>query len=293
MNQNLAGAALMLLGMAVFAVNDAIGKWLVADYGVAQVILLRSLAALAVLAVVMLRTDALARLRATPRPGVQALRAACTTLEVFCFYYAVQHLPLADVMAFWMAGPILVVAVSPLVLGESVSARAWVAVLAGFLGVLVLLGPSASMFAPAAIIALIGTAAFAAMMVLGRFLRATPDSSLVLFQTLAAAVAGLVLAPVGWAPLQSGTDLSLLFLLGIVAMVAHVLVTRALKLAEAAVVAPLQYTLLVWGVIFGWLFFDDIPAPEMMLGAALIVGSGLFLLRRSPPAETQLSEPSP
>ncbi|MDO5642096.1 MAG: DMT family transporter [Paracoccus sp. (in: a-proteobacteria)] len=278
----MAGSLLMLLGMAVFAMNDAIGKWLVADYGVAQVVLLRSVAALLFLAPFVLRGRSLAtRLREAPRPRLQLLRAVLTTAEVFLFYLAVSSLPLADALAFWMAAPIYVVAVSPLILRERVGARIWAAVAVGFLGVMILLAPSLRIFEPGAIFALLGTAAFAGMMLLGRFLRTTPDRDLVLFQTSAALIAGLVLAPFDWQPVKSGLDLGLLALLGVVAMTAHVLVTRALKLADAAVVAPLQYSLLAWGALFGFLAFGDVPTQGMLIGAALIVCSGLIVLRRA------------
>ncbi|WP_233517077.1 DMT family transporter [Pseudotabrizicola alkalilacus] len=278
---NMAGALLMLLGMAAFAGNDAIGKWLVADYGVAQVILLRSLAALLIMAPLILRGDrVVARLRSAPRPGLQALRAVCATAEVFCFYFAVYYMPLADVMAFWMAAPIYVVAISPFLLGERVGKRTWMAVAVGFVGVLILLAPSLQLSGPGAFFALLGTAAFAGIMILGRSLRETADRDLVLFQLAAAGLAGLVFAPFDWQPLRSGGDLALLFLLGVVATAAHMLVTRALKLADASVVAPLQYSLLVWGAAFGFLIFGDVPAPAMLIGAALIVASGLIVLRR-------------
>lgn len=281
MTGNMAGALLMLLGMAAFAMNDALGKWLVADYGVAQVILLRSLAAGLMMLPFLLRGgQALARIRSAPHPRLQALRAVCATAEVFLFYLAVSYMPLADVMAFWMAAPIYVVAISPFLLGERVSARTWAAVAVGFLGVLILLAPSLQVFTPGAIFALLGTVAFAAMMILGRSLRETPDRDLVLFQIGAATLGGLLLVPFDWQPLQSGTDLALLFLLGLVATAAHMLVTRALKLADAAVVAPLQYSLLVWGALFGFVMFSDVPSTGMLLGAALIVGSGLIVLRR-------------
>lgn len=281
MTANSTGALLMLLGMAAFAANDAIGKWLVADYGVAQVILLRSVAALVLMLPLILRGgQLLARIRSAPNPRLQAVRAAAATVEVFCFYAAVSYMPLADVMAFWMAAPIYVVAVSPLMLGESVSRRSWGAVALGFLGVLILLAPSLEISGRGAFFALLGTAAFAAIMILGRSLRATADTDLVLFQLIAALLAGLVLVPFDWQPIQSGIDLSLLFLLGVVATAAHMLVTRALKLADASVVAPLQYSLLVWGILFGFVVFGDVPGPEMLLGAVLIVGSGLLVLRQ-------------
>ncbi|TGD43995.1 DMT family transporter [Pseudotabrizicola sediminis] len=271
----------MLLGMAAFAGNDAIGKWLVADYGVAQVILLRSVAAGLIMAPLIMRGGrVMNRIRSVPRPGLQAVRAVCATVEVFCFYYAVSYMPLADVMAFWMAAPIYVVAISPFLLGERVARRTWLAVGVGFVGVLILLAPSLQISGLGAIFALLGTAAFAAIMVLGRSLRETADRDLVLFQLAAAGLAGLAFAPFDWQPIRSGGDLALLFLLGVVATAAHMLVTRALKLADASVVAPLQYSLLVWGVVFGFLVFGDVPAPAMLIGALLIVASGLIVLRR-------------
>ncbi|MDB6454768.1 DMT family transporter [Falsirhodobacter sp. 20TX0035] len=283
MSGNRAGAVLMLLGMAAFAMNDALGKWLVADYGVAQVVLLRSLAAGVMMAPFLLRGGGtMARLRAMPRPGLQALRAACATAEVFLFYLAVSHMPLAEVMAFWMAAPIYILALSPLLLRERVGAATWAAVAAGFAGVLILLAPSGHVATPGAVFALMGTAAFAVIMVLGRSLRQTPDRDLVLFQIGAAGLAGLVLAPLDWQPVASAGDLGLLFLLGVVATAAHLLVTRSLKLAEASVVAPLQYSLLLWGALFGFLLFGDVPDRNTLGGAALIVGSGLIVLRRTP-----------
>ncbi|WP_245298816.1 DMT family transporter [Pseudotabrizicola sediminis] len=278
---NTTGILLMLLGMAAFAGNDAIGKWLVADYGVAQVILLRSVAAGLIMAPLIMRGGrVMNRIRSVPRPGLQAVRAVCATVEVFCFYYAVSYMPLADVMAFWMAAPIYVVAISPFLLGERVARRTWLAVGVGFVGVLILLAPSLQISGLGAIFALLGTAAFAAIMVLGRSLRETADRDLVLFQLAAAGLAGLAFAPFDWQPIRSGGDLALLFLLGVVATAAHMLVTRALKLADASVVAPLQYSLLVWGVVFGFLVFGDVPAPAMLIGALLIVASGLIVLRR-------------
>lgn len=282
MSGNRAGAVLMLLGMAAFAMNDTLGKWLVADYGVAQVILLRSLAAGLMMAPFLMRGgQVLRRIRSAPRPRLQVLRAVCTTAEVFFFYLAVLYMPLADVMAFWMAAPIYVVAISALVLRERIAARTWIAVTVGFLGMLILLAPTVQMSVAGVTCAMLGTFAFAAMMILGRSLRETPDRDLVLFQISAAALAGLLLVPFDWQPIQSGGDLALLFLLGIVATCAHMLVTRALKMADASAVAPLQYSLLVWGMALGFAVFGDVPAAGMLVGGGLIVTSGLIVMRTS------------
>lgn len=275
----MAGPAVMLLGMLLFALNDAMGKWLVASYGLGQVILIRSIAALLVLAP-FLWAAGLKPIVEAERPGLQLMRVILSTLELFCFYYAVMYLPLADVMTYWLAAPIYVAAAAPFLLGEKVGWRRWAAIAVGFVGVIITLEPSSAMFTWPALISIVGTAAFAFMMLTGRSLRGTPDKTLVLFQTGGAAVVGLIAAPFGWAPLTSGTELLLLGLLGIVAMSAHMLVNRALKISDAATVAPLQYTLLLWAVVFGYFFFDEVPRLTMLVGAALIVGSGLFIFFR-------------
>ncbi len=284
----MAGPAVMLLGMLMFALNDAMGKWLVANYGLGQVILIRSIAALLILAPFLWRAGKKPVFEAE-RPLMQFARVVFSTMEVFCFYYAVMYLPLADVMTYWLAAPIYVAAASPLLLGEKVGWRRWSAIFVGFVGVIVTLEPSSAMFTMPAIISILGTFAFAFMLLSGRSLRGTPDKTLVLFQVGGAGLAGLVFAPFDWTPLTSALELALLGLLGVVAMGAHMLVNRALKISDAATVAPLQYTLLLWAILFGWMFFGDVPRLTMMLGAALIVGSGMFIFFR----EQQLKRRQP
>ena len=135
----LAGIGLMLAGIFMFAVNDAMGKWLVATYTVGQVLLIRSLAALALLLPFIWRDRA--TFATTPRWGIQALRVVFATVEVACFYWAVTYLPLADVMTYYLAGPIFVTAIAGTLLREPVGWRRWTAVVVGFCGVVVALRP--------------------------------------------------------------------------------------------------------------------------------------------------------
>ena len=124
------GIALMLLGILLFVANDVLGKWLVATYGVGQILLVRSLAALVMLAPAIRREGAEALLH-PPRPGLQAVRVLLSTLEVAAFYWCVAYLPLADVVTFYLAGPIWVAALSGPLLGERVGWRSWAAILLG------------------------------------------------------------------------------------------------------------------------------------------------------------------
>lgn len=271
------GILIALVGMLLFALNDVLGKWLVATYSVSQVVLLRSLAALVVLVFLMWRGRT--RLLPVQNPRLQIVRVAASTLEVACFYWAVRSLPLADVMTYWLATPIYVAAVSPWLLGERVGVWRWGAILLGFAGVLVALRPGDGGMSPAVIVSLIGSAAFAVMMVLARALRGTPDLALVFWQTAGAAVATAFAAPFVWVATPA-LDLALLATLGVVSMVAHLAIARSLKLADAATISPLQYTLLFWAVIFGWLVFGDVPDRGLAIGAAIIVASGLVIWLR-------------
>lgn len=289
----LAGIGMMLLGMLMFALNDVMGKWLVATYTVGQVVLIRSIAALLVLTPYMAKVG-VSGLVSVPRPWAQVGRVACATGEVALFYWAVSYLPLADVMTYWLAAPIYVVVISALTMGERVDARRWLCVAAGFIGVLIALWPSPQTLTLPAILSIIGSLLFALMVVLGRQLRGTPDLTLVTWQTAGALLVGIALLPTGWVT-PSWVDLALLGLLGIVAMVAHVCVTRSLKLAPASVVTPYQYTLIVWAVVFGWLVFGDVPALHMLVGAAVIVASGIVLFfieaRQSGPQDPPIEAP--
>jgi drug/metabolite transporter (DMT)-like permease len=275
-NATLAGTGLMLLGILMFSLNDVMGKWLVATYTVGQVLLLRSAAGLALLLPFVFRQGVMRTLR-PERPGLQALRVLFGSGEVALFYLAVSYLPLADTMTLWLAAPVFVVVLAALLLGERVDAGRWLAVAAGFAGVVVALNPSAASLSMPALIALLGSVLFAAMMIAGRHLRGTPDVTLVAWQTFGALLMGLVLLPFGWVT-PSLPDVGLLCLLGIVAMLAHLCVTRSLKLAEASVVVPYQYTLIVWALVFGWFVFGDWPTPAMLAGSGLIVAAGLALL---------------
>ncbi|PYE41599.1 drug/metabolite transporter (DMT)-like permease [Rhizobium sp. PP-F2F-G20b] len=275
------GIVFMLLGMLMFSLNDTMGKWLVETYPVLQLMAIRSVAALLVLLPLVLRRGIMTVVR-VERPGLQALRALLFAIDATAFYFAVGYMPLADAMIYWLAAPIYVAALSPFLLGEKVGWRRWTAILIGFAGVLIALDPSRESLSIPALVALFGSACFAFAIMLGRTLRTTPDTTLVVWQfvgSLVFSLIGITIVPGSWAPLDPATIL-LPALLGVVAMLAHVLVSRSLKLADAATVVPLQYTLLFWAVVFGWIFFGDTPRPTVIIGAALIVASGLFIFFR-------------
>ena len=278
-NQVLLGILLMLGGDFMFSLNDAMGKWLVATLSVGQVVFVRSIGAFAVLGPMMARQGRRA-LFDVERPWLQVARAVLTAIETALFYASVYYLPLADVFSFYMAGPIYVAALSHVLLGERVGWRRWVAILVGFAGVLIMLKPSGD-FSPAAAYAVAGSLLFALTIILSRMLRGTSDTTLVTWQTACSLVlgAGMILVLDDWrAP--TSVEWTGMLLLGIVSCIAHLMIVRALKLAPAATLAPLHYTLLLWGVVFGWIFFGDVPGTRILVGSVIVVLAGLFIFHR-------------
>jgi drug/metabolite transporter (DMT)-like permease len=274
----LAGIGLMLASVTLFSLNDALGKWLVKGYPVGEALLIRSLTALVLLTPFLWR-EGLSVFTAAPRPRLQLLRAVISTIEVVCFFWSVGYLPLADVMTFYLAGPIYVTALAPFVLGEHVGWRRWAAVLIGFAGVLLALKPSAAALTAPALVALTGSLLYSGVLILTRVLRNTANVVLVSSQVAAIAIFGLVMAPFGWVTPARGA-FALMVLFGVLGMAGLACLNMSLKRAAASVVVPYQYTMIIWGVALGYFIFGDEPNAHVLAGAAIIIAAGLFIFFR-------------
>jgi drug/metabolite transporter (DMT)-like permease len=268
----------MLAGTALFTCNDALGKWMVASLSVGQILFVRSLSAMVILAPLVWRAGR-REVFVVAQPARHAVRLLLIVAEVSCFYLAVRHLPLADVMAVYQATPLIVTVLAIPLLGEKVGWRRGLAVGIGFAGVLLVLQPAAGVFTAPALIALAGSVFYGLMMIATRRLRASGALSLIVYHTLAVGLAGLLALPWGWEPMDLQSVL-LLALMGMVATGAHMCVNQALRLAPAATVVPYTYTSLIWAVLLGWIVFSDRPTLAMLAGAGVIVASGLFVLHR-------------
>jgi drug/metabolite transporter (DMT)-like permease len=268
----------MLAGVALFSFNDALGKWLLSDYSVGELLLIRSAAALVVL-VPFLRSAGIEVFITAPQPAMQIGRIVLSALEVAMFFWAVSYLPLADAVTFYLAGPIYVTALSVVLLGEKVGWRRWSAVMVGFVGVVLALRPSAATFTLPALIALGGSIFFAVLMVTTRMLRHTADMVLISGQVGATLLFGIAFAPLRWVT-PSLRDFLLLSLFGVVSIAALACVNRSLKLAPASVVVPYQYTMIVWAVGLGYAVFGDVPDLFTLAGAVIIIAAGLYIFWR-------------
>ena len=200
------------------------------------------------------------------------------TIAIFSSY---PHLALADAYAVLFASPLLITALSAVVLGEQVGWRRWTAVAVGFLGVLVVLDPGHGVVAVAGAIVLAGAVGHAFNMLyvrkiglVGEAVEATGTAG----NVLTCLLTPLVLPWVWQTP--SASDLGLAAAAGTIAGSAFLLLAAAFRSAPAAVIAPFQYSQMLYGVAVGWLLFADWPSPRMLLGAAIIVASGLYVLHR-------------
>jgi drug/metabolite transporter (DMT)-like permease len=210
---------------------------------------------------------------------LQILRLLLATAEVVMFFWAVRYLPLADIVTFYLAGPIYVTALSAIFLGEKVGRRRWTAVVVGFVGVLIALQPSPATFSLPALIALTGSASYALLMIVTRYLRGTSDIVMASGQITTTVMFGAATASVGWVT-PSLLDFFLMVWLGVIATFGLMSVNRSLKLAPASVVVPYQYTMIIWAVIFGYSVFGDQPQIHTLIGAAIIVAAGLYIFWR-------------
>ena len=273
----LAGIGLMVLSIFMFSFGDAMGKFLVGTYSVGQLLFLRACAALLLLAPLIWKQRH--QFLQLERPGLQLVRVMLSTLEVAAFFLATVYLPLADVITYYLAGPIFVTAMSAIFLREKVGWRRWTAILVGFCGVLIALRPSAQTVSLPALIALGGSLSFATLMLITRSLRKTPDIVMASSQFIGTFSLGAVLSAFHWVPPTSGS-LVIFALAGCVSVTALFCVNRSLKLAPASVVVPYQYSMIVWAVIFGFVVFGDVPHVATIVGAAIIIGAGLYIFLR-------------
>ncbi len=280
---------LKVVAALIFAIMAVLVRYLGQAYPVGQVVFFRS--AFAILPVVVIyawRGELEAAIR-MGRPFGHAGRGLTAVGAMFCNFSALARLPIVDATAISFAAPFITVAMSALVLKERVRAYRWSAVIVGFAGVLVMLAPhldlagSAGASASGAIGAIYGLAgAFfnAGSTVQTRHLtRSETTSSIVFYFSLICALAGLCTLPLGWT-MPSHFELAALIGIGICGGLAHIVLTESYRWAPVSLVAPFDYTSMLWVLVLGYLVFGELPSALVFLGAAIIVGAGLFVLWR-------------
>lgn len=274
------GIACVIVGGALLALNSTVVKFLVADYTPGQIMTLRALFVYLVVAAFVWRDGGLHTLRVRSVTG-QLTRASCLALTTFLMIQSVERLPLGDVFAINHASPLIMTAMAVVFLGERVGWRRWSAVAAGFVGVLIMLRPTAAAFQVAALLPLL-VAFFSALRdIITRRLAATDSSTATFFVTTTVILlAGLTLSAVtGWNPVKGG-DLWLFALAAAFQGVAHFLMIEAFRFAEAKVIAPFKYATILWAMAIGFVFWGDVPDLWIITGGSIVVASGLYILHR-------------
>jgi drug/metabolite transporter (DMT)-like permease len=289
--------ALKVISALLFAVMSALVRHLGEKYPVGQVVFFRS--AFAILPVVLIyawRNELMAAVR-TLRPLGHLGRGAISMGGMFCNFAALARLPIVDATAISFAAPLITVAMAALLLGERVRIYRWSAVAAGFIGVMIMLAPH---FDPALHARAPGTALGLAFAIGGAFFNAgsviqtrrltetETTSSIVFYFSLICALAGLATWPLGllapaWSIawlMPTWIELAALVTIGLIGGIAHILLTESYRLAPASVVAPFDYTAIVWAFLLGYVFFGELPTLYVFAGAAVIAAAGIFVIWR-------------
>ena len=273
------GIACMAGGGLLLTLNDAVAKWLTAEYPIGEFLFLRGLFIFIPIAIVTRWSGGFGALRVRDLRG-QSLRALLTATSTYLFIFAIGIMPLADVIAIVFAGPLFLTALAPFLLSERVGWRRWSAVIAGFVGVLVMIRPTPETWRLVALVPLLVALLAAFRDITTRKLTFVDSSpATLLFTTVAVMLSGLATLPLGWKPVAPG-DLALMALAGLLVGGAHFLMIESLRLGEAALVVPFRYANLIWATILGALIWRDFPDRWMIAGSVLVIASGLYILRR-------------
>jgi drug/metabolite transporter (DMT)-like permease len=269
---------LMTAGIALLTANDAASKFLVQTHPIGQVIGLRQAATLLVLIPYVMYFSSWGALRVTDWPG-QITRGVLFLIGSVFIVWSLGALPLATAITMLFASPIFMVVLSAPLLGEKIGRHRWVAVFGGFAGVLIIMRPGAETFQWALLLPVAGALVNALRDVLTRRLSRTESSIAILFwSNIIPMAGGFSTLPFGWETVSASAAFWFLAA-GIFNGTAHFCIIDALRTGEASVLAPIRYTALLWAAALGFMVWGELPDLWLWAGAAVIVGSSLYMIR--------------
>ncbi len=293
------GAACASLSVVFFSINDVLIKFLSDGYALHQVVLLRSVIGLLVIALLILPFAGGLSALLTKRLGMHVLRGLCVVTANMTFFLGLAAMELATAVAIFFVSPLVITVFSVIFLGETVGPRRWGAIIVGFAGVLIILRPGSDAFQLASLLPLVAAVAYAGIHMITRKIGGTESAATmaVYIQLTFIAVCVLIGLLVGDGRFGEQADPSLRFLLrawewpvvadywifavlGFGVGVAGFLISQAYRVAEAAFVAPFEYLAMPLAVLWGYVVFAEVPDRLTLVGAALILGAGLFSLWR-------------
>jgi drug/metabolite transporter (DMT)-like permease len=288
--QSLRAAALAALAMWLFSVQDAFFKAMSEDYSVVTILFLRSVGIVPIAAWLVWCKGGPAAFH-SERLGLQLLRGGLLFSMFLGYYLALTRLPLATAVALIFSAPLMTTLLSVPILGERVGGHRLAAVLVGFLGVLIMVRPGGEVFGWPALLCLAASLCYSLSMVLTRHLAGTESiGTLVFYPNLIFLLGSAALLPANWTPvtLEHG---GLILSFGLCTLLAHFSITQAYRIAPPPVVAPFDYTTLVWALLWGWLLWDELPDMSTLAGALVVVLAGLYVIYRESRLERERPAP--
>jgi drug/metabolite transporter (DMT)-like permease len=276
----LVGIGLVSLTYLFFALLDGSAKWLVASVPVIVVVWLRFVTHVVLASIVLFPIQGVSLIR-TRHLRWHMLRSLMFVAMTGINFWALQYLQLTVTSSIFFSVPLMIALASAPLLGEKLDAGRWVAILAGFVGVLVIIRPGSAEFHPAMLASVVNAMLYAAFMMMTRRLAAYDSPETI--QYLPAVGAAIGLAPFALAAWQSPSgwlEWTVACLLGVLGACGHYLLALAHRYAPASVIAPFLYQQVIYMALFGYLVFGDVPSPGLWLGAAIVIGSGLYLFYR-------------
>jgi drug/metabolite transporter (DMT)-like permease len=279
-SNNLRGITAMIFAVLAFSGMDTLLKLFSQHYPPMQIGAMRGLASLPFFIVVLAATGRFRDLKPV-RFRLHLLRGALSLVMLYGFVYGLKELTLANTYSIYLSTPLLVAALSVPMLRERIGIQRWIAICVGLAGVLVILKPSASSFMSLAALAVFASAfTYALSAVVVRVLARTDTAaSTVVWQLALLTVFAGVLALPHWQPLRSEHILWLVGV-GFFGAMGQWLITMAFRTAPPSVVVPFEYTALLWGVSIDWMLWDTLPSSRVLVGGAIVIASGLYLIWR-------------
>ena len=271
------GIACITAGIFCLTVSDTMAKWLGSTYSPMQILFLRGALAVIVLLLLAARLGGKNAVL-TQNLGIHLLRGALNVITAYCFYLSLTLLPQAEATAIAFSAPFFVTIISVLFLKEKVALSGWLALLTGFVGVLLVVRPSPGHMQWAALLPLGTALGYAIMMTTSRYIKAQESMlTMMLYLALGQAVFSGPLMAWVWQPVQSSAHLLGFAGVALFSTLGLGLITQAFRIAPASVVAPFDYSGLIWAALFGWAVSQEVPSAWFYAGAVLIAGSGIYV----------------
>lgn len=276
---NASGIIYMALAISLFAVQNAMVKWLATDYGTVQIIFFRHAFGLIPIGIFLWRSGGLPLFR-TSRPHAHMLRGLLGLVATAAIFYSFGQMPLANATAIAFTIPIFVTALSVPLLGEQVGWRRWSAVFVGFAGILIVLQPGPAMLDPAALILIGGCFIVAYTNILSRQMSRTEHTATISgYVTVIGVTATAIVLPFTWIT-PVGIDWLIFGGIGLLGGVGFMAATHAYRVSQAAVVAPFEYIHILWAIILGYVVWNEVPGTNVAIGALVVIASGLYIVHR-------------